>query len=161
MERAPRRLPARWLTGLALLVGSLDLLSAFVDYYLATGKGPAGVLRYIAAGLLGPDAARSGAGPIALGVTIHYFFALLFTFLLYVLYRPLRLYRWPVLLLALLYGLLVWLLMNRLFVPLSALPQRAFRWDKALKAWLILVFMIGLPLALLLGRRPVQDRAAA
>lgn len=145
------RLPILFLLRLGLLVGTFDLLSAFADAYLSNGLGPALVLRYIAGGLLGPAAAKAG-GPaiLLLGVGIHYFFALLFTFLLGGVYRPLRLYRWPVLLLALCYGLLIWFLMNRVAVPLSAIPPRPFVWSKALKAWLILVCMIGLPLAWLL-----------
>jgi hypothetical protein len=30
-----------------LLAGALDILAAFADYYIATGKGPEGVLRFI------------------------------------------------------------------------------------------------------------------
>lgn len=39
-----------------LLVGSLDITAAFLDFYISTGNGPGGVLRFIASGVFGREA---------------------------------------------------------------------------------------------------------
>ena len=144
---------------LGLLVGTLDILSAIIDYYLATGKGPAGVFKYIASAVLGRDAFTGGAEIILLGSLLHYLIAFLFTIFFVVLYIKTNLRSMNKLLLGVLYGIFVWATMHFVVVPLSQTPAFPFVLWKAIKAMLILIVMIGLPLAFLAGRflKPVEE----
>ena len=59
-----------------LAVGTLDLLDAFIFFYLRSGARPMAILHGIASGLLGPAAARSGCmSTAALGFFLHFLIA--------------------------------------------------------------------------------------
>jgi hypothetical protein len=136
------------LTG--VLVGSLDKLAAFADYYLATGKGPAGVLKYIASAALGVTAFSGNIGIAFLGLLFHYLIAMSFTFYFFWLYRRIKWLSKNMIITAIVYSLFIWMLMNLVIVPLSNAPHKPLTEIeplKALKAIMILIFMIGLPLA--------------
>jgi hypothetical protein len=145
-----------WLFLLAtgLLVGTLDIIAAFTNVYIASGRGPEGVLRYIASGVFG-EQAFSGPGSMMLwGLLFHYIIAFACTVVFYLLYpRFIFFIRFPILS-ALLYSVLVWLITTRVIMPLSNVPQPGKPPDflQALKAIAILFFMISLPLSLLMRR---------
>ena len=40
----------------AILVGTLDITAACIQYFIKTGKNPTGVLRFVASGAFGTDA---------------------------------------------------------------------------------------------------------
>lgn len=132
-----------------LLVGTLDLLSAFVDVYLSSGRNPLLVLNYIASAVFGPRA-RNGGGLMQLfGLLCHYIIAYSFTLVFFLFYRPLRLDLLSPIFVGILYGIIIWAIMNRLVVPNTLIGRPAVPppvW-KMLKAALILIVMIGLPLA--------------
>ncbi len=50
-----------------LLVGTLDILAAFVDYYIATGKNPLIILKFIASGVFRKTALTGNGGMYAWG----------------------------------------------------------------------------------------------
>jgi hypothetical protein len=134
-----------------LLVGTLDILSAFVDVYVSTGRTPLLVLNYIASAVFGPEARTGGADMQLFGLLCHYLIAFIFTVIFFVAYRPLQFYKLLPVLLGILYGLFIWVVMNRLVVPMSRIGRPAVTpplWRMA-KAALILITMIGLPLALI------------
>ena len=64
-----------------LLVGTLDICSAFIDYYIATGKNPFGILTFVASGVLGKTIFPGNAGTMLLGLLFHYIIAFSFTLL--------------------------------------------------------------------------------
>jgi hypothetical protein len=136
------------LAGLA--VGTLDILSAFTDYYISTGNGPSGVLSYVASGVFGKDAFSGDGKMIYFGLLFHYVFAFLFTLIFFLIYPKIGwLYRNRILT-GFLYGLFIWVVMNLVVVQLSNAPHvpiSAIDPLKAMKSYLILVFMIGLPLS--------------
>ncbi|HYF33364.1 MAG TPA: hypothetical protein VD993_19700 [Chitinophagaceae bacterium] len=132
-----------------LLVGTTDILAAFARFYINTGKQPIPpVSKFIASGVLGRPAFKGGPGMIALGLLFHYIIALLFTVFFFWLYK-----RWAVLsrnwlITGVAYGIFIWLVMSQLVVPLSNTPPAGEgRFVDKLTAILILVTMIGLPLA--------------
>lgn len=130
-----------------LIAGTLDILAAFVQYYLRTGKTPLLVLTFIASGVFGPAARTGGTPMILLGLVFHYIIALSFAVLLFWIVSriPSLKHRWVVT--GIVYGLLVWSIMNLMVVPLSRTPQRPLTLEGALIAAAILVACIGLPLA--------------
>lgn len=130
-----------------LLVGILDLLSALVLYYFKTGNNPLNVMRFIASAVFGPTAFGAGPSMIFWGFLFHFLIAIGFTLFFFWLYPRIRLYRFPRLLTALLYGLLIWTVMNLLVLPLTQAPPIPFEWTNALTNMLVLVVMIGIPLS--------------
>jgi hypothetical protein len=135
-----------------LLVGTLDLGAAFISFYVTAGKSPLLILQAIASGLLGPAAFSGSVGVMGLGLLLHYLIALSFTALFFGLYRQVGFVaRYP-LVAGAFYGLFIWAVMNLVVLPLSRFPVQPFHPLAALREALILVFMIGIPLALLASR---------
>ena len=151
----------------ALVVAAADLLDAIVVWVVFYQKSTVErILQSIASGLVGRDAAFSGgSATAALGLVVHFVVALVFWVLLQ---RWPRLRAWTAstggaVLAGLVYGAVVWLLMDGVVLPLSrtrATPVTA-AWF-----WIQLAthpFVVGLPIAVILGRagRPARDDAPA
>ena len=132
-----------------LLVGSLDIAAAFIDFYLATGNGPSGVLRFIASGVFGRAAFGGGSMMIVWGLIFHYLIAYSFTVLFFWLYPRVRLMSAHPLLTAILYGVFMWICTVLIVVPLSNTPAQPLLFWKSIKAILILIFMISVPLVVI------------
>jgi hypothetical protein len=137
---------------MGLIVGTLDILSAIIDYYIATGKGPAGIFKYIASAILDKQAFLGGTGIIVLGLLLHYLVAFLFTILFIVLYRNVKFMSGNKIIVGVLYGIAIGVIMNFIVVPLSLTPKMPYQGLKVIKAFLILICMIGLPLTFLAPR---------
>lgn len=134
-----------------LLVGTLDILSAFADFYFSTGKSPfQPVLRYVASGVLGKSAFSASAYSPWLGLLFHYLIAGAFTMFYFFLYQRLQWMRYSVLLTGIVYGFFMWSFMRFIVLPLSHVPAPApLVWWKVVKAAMILVLAIGIPLGLI------------
>ena len=139
----------RWILFTTLVAGSLDILSAFVDFYMSTGKGPEGVLRYIASAVFGKTMARQEMEMVWYSLTLHYLIAFLFTSFYFWLYPRIPFLSRYSLLSGVLYGIFVWLVMNLVVVPLSQAPTPNFTFYKIIKSSLILIFMIGIPISMM------------
>ena len=133
-----------------LLAGILDLGSAFITY-------GAGVPRVIAAGLLGPTAVHGGLGPYVLGIALQFFISTSAAAVYYAASRKLSFLREHALVWKLrqsprvtkLYGVAVFLVMNLIVVPLSALHLRGpFQLAGLIQGLLVHMFLIGLPISL-------------
>lgn len=130
-----------------LLVGTLDILSAFVDYYIASGKGPEGLLRYIASGVFGMEA-FTGPGLMAFwGLFFHYVIAYSLTVFFFWIYPKSKFMPAHPILTGILFGIFAWVVTAQMIVPLSNTPPVPFVLWKAFKAIAILIAMIGLPLS--------------
>jgi hypothetical protein len=133
-----------------LLVGTLDISAAFIDVYIATGRGPEAVCKYIASGVFGNDAFTGGSGMIVWGLIFHFIIAFSFTIFFFFLYRNMKFIRRYPLPSAILYGIFMWAITNRVVVPLSNTPPGGpFNIWKALKAMTILTVLISLPLTII------------
>jgi hypothetical protein len=134
-----------------LIAGVLDITAAFVVYG-RLGARPIGILQSVARGLIGPRATTGGLATAALGLFLHFVIACGAAAVYYAASR-----RWPALsrrpvVSGVLYGVVVWVVMNYVVVPLSAIG----RWPSLtpLAAVIIVVHMlcVGLPIALVVGR---------
>jgi len=135
------------LTG--LLAGTLDAVAAIV----VSQASPAAVFKYIASGAFGAGKAFSGGDiMIAWGVIFHYFIALSWTLLFFFIYPTLPWLKKNRYVAGLLYGIFVWVMMNRVVIPLSEIPQRPFNLKGALTGMSILMVAIGLPISILTHR---------
>jgi len=133
------------------LAGFLDLMWAFFLY--GRRAGPVRVLQSIASGLLGADAYKGGAGSAALGFLLHFVIACGAAAVYYAASRRLGfLVRRPMIC-GLLYGILVYLFMNFVVLPLSAFPAKLSYPPRVLLVGILghMVF-VGLPIALAVRR---------
>jgi uncharacterized membrane protein YagU involved in acid resistance len=134
-----------------LVVGTLDLTSATIQT-LVMGGNPMRMLQYISSGIAGQDAFAGGIKYSLLGVFIHYCIAFTWTLLFFLLYPNIKGLSNHKLLTGIVYGLIVWLVMNRVVVPLSKIPARPFNLKNALIGLGILIIAIGIPLSYMASR---------
>ena len=133
-----------------LIAGSLDITAACLDAWLTFGTPPAAVLRGIAGGAIGKEQVTDEFQYLLLGLAIHFFIAYSYTFLFWFVYPGLkRLLKYD-LFTGLVYGFFTWVSMRFIVLPvLSQVKFPPFNPVRALKAALILVAAIGIPLSLM------------
>jgi hypothetical protein len=134
-------------------VGALDLLDAFVFFWLRSGAQPVAILHSIAAGWMGRDAARAGGmQTAAIGLASHFLIAFIIATTYILASRIIPVLRRQWLICGVLYGIAAYLAMNWFVVPLSkagagtityALPSGAI----LANGILIHIFGVGLPSA--------------
>jgi hypothetical protein len=146
---------SRWsVLWIALIAGTLDITDAIV-FNAFRHVMPARIFQYIASGLTGPWAFRAGAASVALGVAIHYAIAMAWTLLYWLASARIAvLVRRPVIC-GLVYGALVYAVMNFVVLPLSRVPHahKAAALISQINAVLALLFCIGLTVALLTSKQ--------
>jgi hypothetical protein len=136
-----------------LIVGTLDILSAFIYYFLKTGnKNVFIVLQYVASGAFGKEALSGGNKMMLAGLIFHYAIAFSFTVFFFWLFPKIKLASKNLLLTGIIYGLFVWTVMNMVVVPLSQIGPRPFNLSNAIINALILIVCIGIPLAFIGGK---------
>ncbi|MGK6352788.1 hypothetical protein [Parapedobacter sp. DT-150] len=132
------------------IVGMLDMLAAFLHYYLKTHKSPIVVLHYIACGVFGDNAYRGGSQMALWGLLFHFVIAFVFTTLFFLLFRSLPLIRRMGILAGVIYGVFVWAVMQFLVIPLSNISSVApLNFPDAALSIAILIVCIGIPLYIL------------
>ncbi|MBS0578836.1 MAG: hypothetical protein JSR36_06195 [Proteobacteria bacterium] len=123
---APLYMGVRWPIVLiaGLLAGALDLTFAFI-FYSYQGATPDSILRGIASGLVGREAAHAnGNGPVVLGAFLHFFISVCAALVFYLASRRLPLLVRRPLLSGAIFGVLVYLFMHLVVIPLSRIPFR-------------------------------------
>jgi hypothetical protein len=135
-----------------LIAGALDITAACVNAYINNPKvTPDLVLRGVASGVFGPQARTGGNEMIFFGLLFHFIIATGFAALFVLLSQKLRFLTKHFVISGLIYGIVVWAIMSLVVVPLSQVTAppiwKRFVWNKALVQVLILMFMIGLPIA--------------
>ncbi len=148
----------RLLAWATLAAGTLDICAAMVSVRLR-GIPALQAVKGVAAGWLGPDAFRGGAGVVALGFLTHYAIMSVIVLVFYLGSRsaPALLRYWAIAGVA--YGVGVYLVMTFIVVPLSAFPYRGPPAPAALIPQLLIhIVCVGLPIAYI-TRRFLQDSA--
>lgn len=121
--------------------GVLDLTAAFIIY------GP-GVPRVIAGGILGLKALQGGAVVYALGVALQFFIATSAAAVYYATSRKLKFLKEHVLVCGWFYGIAVYLVMNLIVLPLSALHATdPLPLTGLIRGLLVHMFCVGLPIS--------------
>ncbi len=138
-----------WLVIGALVAGTLDILYAIGFSYFRSGVTPARVLRYVASGALGAEASKGGAGTALLGLGFHFLIAFLATAVFFGAAALVPKLLDKALLTGALYGIVVYVVMNYVVVPLSRIGSRPgplpIVWVTGV---LVHMFLIGVPIAL-------------
>lgn len=135
-----------------LLAGILDGCAAVVQAYLMRGTSPTVVFQYIASGALGRDAFDGGLATAGIGGMFHLTIALSWATVFFVAYPHLPFLKKSRLLNGIGYGLLIWLVMNLIAVPLSRIPARPFVPFTVITGILILMVMVGMPVAFIVAK---------
>ncbi|MDZ7267586.1 MAG: hypothetical protein ONB48_19285 [candidate division KSB1 bacterium] len=135
-----------------LIAGALDILAAFVNSGLR-GVSPTRVLQAIASGLLGAEAFEGGFTTAALGLVLHLFIATTATAVYYAASRKLKMLVDHAVVCGLAYGIPVYVVMNLIVLPLSAVPFKlSYAPGKVIIDTLILMLCVGLPIGLFVRR---------
>jgi hypothetical protein len=135
-----------------LIAGTLDLTAACVYSWFRSSVTPVRVFQFIASGVLGADSFTGGAKTAILGVALHFLIATGATVVFYLASRKwLFLIERPIIA-GLLYGIPVYLFMNFIVLPLSQVQQRPQPISARIVNLVILMFCIGLPIALIVRR---------
>ena len=143
------------LTG--LLVGTLDG-SAAVIQTLAYGRNPIRLFNFIASGVFGNDAFAGGLPYAFYGLLFHYCIAFTWTVFFFWIYPVVKILSRNKIMTGVVYGLFIWLTMNRIVVPLSNVAAFPFRITSAMIGASILMAAIGLPLSFIAHKFYTSNR---
>src|SRR5438132_8532928 len=145
---------------IGLVAGTLDITENLVFNHFR-GISPWRVFQYITSGLIGMKSFQSGWSSVALGVAIHYAIALSWTAIFFLAAMKIRTITGCPFLSGVVYGCIVYLIMNFIVLPLSRVPHppAAITIASRVNAVLALIFCIGLPISLL--TRKVKSRVTS
>jgi uncharacterized membrane protein YagU involved in acid resistance len=153
----------RWVSGWvvlgAIVIGTLDILYAIVFWY-PRGVAPARIFQSIAAGLYGPASFSGGTRTVVIGAALHYFIALCIVLVYWLAGRRYEILLRRPILYGSVYGILVYMVMNYVVIPLSATNRPAFLLSWVVCSVLVHAFLIGVPAALF-ARAAVRARIEA
>lgn len=134
------------------LAGALDITAACTQWALR-GVAPVRILQGIASGLLGRDAAVAGGWKTAaLGLALHFFIAIGAAAVFYVASRFLPFLIGQPLIWGPLYGVVVYLVMSQVVIPLSAMKPSPPVPIMVATQVVIHMVCVGTPIALIVRR---------
>jgi hypothetical protein len=130
------------------LVGLLDISAAFIQTKIMfPDRNPLGVLRYIAGAVFGKEKANSENSMFFFGALFHFIIAYSFTIAFFLIYPHIPFLSKSRLITGVVYGIIIWVVMNRLVVPQTKIGHRPFVLKNATIAAGILIVAIGIPLS--------------
>ncbi|HEX4640226.1 MAG TPA: hypothetical protein VH252_02510 [Chthoniobacterales bacterium] len=133
-----------------LIVGAMDITSAFI-LAISRGSTVTRLLQFVASGLIGPKAFEGGTATALLGLGLHFVIAFSLVAVFYAASRSIGSIPRHAVISGLIYGLIVFGVMNLIVLPLSAAKPRHSLTGDLIQIGIHL-FIIGLPTALLIRR---------
>jgi uncharacterized membrane protein YagU involved in acid resistance len=136
-----------------LVAGTLDI-SENIIFNAFRHITPYQIFQYIASGLIDGRSFTMGAASVALGVCIHFTIAMTWTVVFYLLSRKLLILTRQAAICGIVYGGMVYIIMNFVVLPLTRVPHRhaAITVASRVSGVLALLFCIGLTISLLVRR---------
>jgi hypothetical protein len=131
-----------------LTVSTLDALDAIVFFGVHNSVPPYRIFQSIAAGVLGRAAFQGGRATAWLGAGLHVFIAFVVVLVFVVASTRVPLLTRRAFVAGILYGLVVFAVMNAVVLPLSAAGAPAMPWPVLVNGLLIHALGVGLPAAL-------------
>lgn len=150
--------PRAWDTILwgGLAAGVLDSIDAVIAFGLK-GMNPIQVLQFVASGVLGSNAFTGGLATAAMGAALHFFIAFVVAAVYYTASQKLpALYLKPAVW-GPVYGAAVYLFMNYLVLPFSAVPKSTFSLALFLNGIVSHAIFVGFTIAWF-ARRSARER---
>lgn len=134
---------------IGLLVGTLDGIAAIIWSYCYTHVISLGVFKGVASGIFGSAAFSGGSIMIFYGILLHYLIAFIFTTALFLLYPFFNFLLKNKYIVGLLYGIVIWAIMNLVVSPLSNALKPTLSTHNIIIGILILIVCVGLPIAII------------
>ena len=133
------------------VAGTLDIIAAITLRSIQVGKiHITPVLKFIASGVFGREAFKGGTNMALYGLAFHFAIAFAFAISYFLVFPYIPFLRKQKIISGLLYGLFVWVVMNRVILPLSNTPPIPFKFNAgSLIHIAILMCFIGLPVSLI------------
>lgn len=145
LHQGARTLPvSRAILYATLLVGVLDASDGVVFLGLH-GKNPIQVLQYIASSLLGARSFSGGLGSAGLGLILHFAVSLVVATIYILASRYVAVLRAQWVLFGLLYGAAVWVVMNLMVLPVTAVVHGPITTAAAVNGLVGHALFVGLP----------------
>ena len=149
----PRPRALATIAGGGLLAGFLDGADAIIHYTFMLGIPARNIFRYIASGLLGiHTATQLGALGVILGVILHFTVAIGAATVYYFVARKQSILIRRPFLSGTIFGVGLYLFMNYIVVPLSAVPKNPnarFSWSELASALFAHIVLVGFSIALI------------
>jgi len=141
-----------------LIAGFCDLTYA-IAFHSAQGVKPIRIPQSIASGLLGMSSYQGGWATAALGVLLHFTIAFIAAAIYYLASSKLPILVRRAAIFGPLYGAAIYFFMRWVVLPLSAAPHFRPTWTGMTTDFLVHLFLIGLPIALVVKRyrRPTTE----
>lgn len=135
-----------------LVAGALDLAYALITNAMR-GIEPVRLLQSISSGLFGSGAYEQGAATAGLGVVLHFLMMFIICGIYYAASRRLSVLTERPVVAGLLYGAVVYVVMNFVVLPLSAFPhQLTYAPASIAIGSAAMLFCVGIPIALIVRR---------
>jgi hypothetical protein len=146
-----------------LIAGVLDGLAAVLLHLIRGGRTPERIFNFIASGVFGPSAMTGGTPMVIAGIGFHMVIATIWTAIFFFAARQFDVLRRQILAASVAYGIFVWIMMNKVVLPLSRVQLGGPpTWSSILIGATVLVVCIGLPVAVgaqrYFNQRPVVSR---
>lgn len=137
-----------------LIAGTLDITGACVVSWLRAGVAPVRVFQSVASGLYGSASYTLGAKTAVIGLVLHFIIATTWAVVYYLASRKLSFLISQPIISGVLYGVVVYLFMNFVVIPLSAIAKRPTPppLSGRIIGLLIIICCIGLPIAIIVRR---------
>jgi uncharacterized membrane protein YagU involved in acid resistance len=155
-----RAAAARALLWGGLIAGAIDITYACVFSYVRRATPPARILQSVASGALGQSAFDGGTTTAALGLLLHFLIALTWAALYYAASRKLEVLVRAAYVCGVVYGLLIYLFMNYVVIPLSAAPFKGTPPATLTLVTGLLAHVLGIGLPIALAARRYSRRLA-
>ena len=143
---------------IGLVAGTLDIGENLI-FNVFRHVTPKMVFQYIASGLIDGRAFTMGGASVALGVAIHYAIAMTWTVIFFLLSRKLIFLTRRAAISGIVYGGIVYIIINFVVLPLTRVPHapKAMTLASRISGVLALLFCIGLAIALLVRKFAPPD----
>jgi hypothetical protein len=135
-----------------LIVGILDGLFAFIFYGLILGVKPLRIFQSVASGLLGRASYDGGVSTFLFGLLLHFVVATCIAAVYYAASLKLPILIHHAVASGLIYGMIAYLVMNYVVIPLSRIGLRPTSLRLFVPAFIAHAFLVGLPVALVARR---------
>jgi uncharacterized membrane protein YagU involved in acid resistance len=153
-DSAPSREPRSWSRAIlwgGVLAATIDFVFANTYYAWLRDKPATRVWQTVAAGLLGKASYDGGTSTITLGVVLHYLIGVIWASIYVLTSRPLRILVRQPLACGVIFGAIIYVVMNMVVLPLSALHLPAF--PLSLAVWPVAIHVLGIGPAIAFSAR--------
>lgn len=145
----------------ALVVGVLDIGEVMIFAGIRNGVTPTRILQSVATGVLGRDSYQGGWQTALLGLALHFFIASVVVAVYFLASRRIAVLRESPVIMGAIYGVLVYLFMNFVVLPLSATGGPRFTLVGVLNQLFCHIVLIGITTALFAKSAMVAEPARA